>query len=174
MATYGKEGYGQKGVPSQAVQSQFQSVDVNSDNKLSEEELNGFVGEKLGLCDRTDAAMMLIDVDGNGEVSLDEFAAFLRSKDLMSLILKDSKFENLNSVLEFFRYYDSDGSNTLDLEELDRLLQAMTDMSYDSVESVFEAIDTDKSGKISFCEFFEWMNKIQDEARRVLEEGGEV
>lgn len=62
-----------------------------------------------------------------------------------------------DEVREIFRTYDRDGSGSIDLAELDRLLQALgAPANEGELEMAFDIIDTNRNRKISWDEFNAW------------------
>jgi len=62
-----------------------------------------------------------------------------------------------DEVREIFRTYDRDGSGSIDLGELARLLEALgTPANEGELEMAFDIIDTNANRKISWEEFNTW------------------
>lgn len=81
----------------------------------------------------------------------------IRDRDGDIAIDKDSK--RFKAFLRpFFRKYDVDGDEVMSLEELELLLRDMGEKpSKEQVKDIFDKVDTDHSGSISFSEFVEMM-----------------
>lgn len=88
----------------------------------------------------------------------------IRDRDGDIAIEKDSKrFKNF--LRPFFRKYDVDGNEELSVEELELLLRDMGEKpTKQQVEDIFNKVDTDRSGAISFAEFTEMMCDILENA----------
>lgn len=62
-----------------------------------------------------------------------------------------------DEVFEIFKTYDRDGSGSIDRGELARLLEALGQQPTDTELSIaLDAVDANRSGKISWSEFKAW------------------
>lgn len=116
-------------------------------------------------------SMAEIDENGNGELEFDEFVLWLSSVSekkeqdggdafavLKSKIraqgarpLSTSQIEQFQQV---FRHFDTDGSNTIDVNELGQVFEAMGQtLSQEELQAVMKQADDDGSGEIDFEEF---------------------
>lgn len=94
----------------------------------------------------------LMDTDGNGEVSYNEF------KDVMakSYFPRQCKREQLEAA---FKKYDIDGNGFLTVDEIQRVMDSTgRHMSRTEVKSMIHSLDSDRNGKISFDEFLKLFN----------------
>eukprot|EP00746_Dinoflagellata_sp_MGD_P000442 gnl/MRDRNA2_/MRDRNA2_100795_c0_seq1.p1 gnl/MRDRNA2_/MRDRNA2_100795_c0~~gnl/MRDRNA2_/MRDRNA2_100795_c0_seq1.p1 ORF type:complete len:799 (-),score=176.33 gnl/MRDRNA2_/MRDRNA2_100795_c0_seq1:117-2378(-) len=97
-------------------------------------ELDGNLSDEEAL-----AWLETIDEDGSGEISLAEF--------LQSKVLR---------VKRLFDRYDTDGSRSLDKKELMNILRELDDsISEAEANALYDCIDIDGNGEVSFCEFLE-------------------
>mmetsp|Transcript_117307 Transcript_117307/g.184520 ORF Transcript_117307/g.184520 Transcript_117307/m.184520 type:complete len:1568 (+) Transcript_117307:87-4790(+) len=111
-----------------------------------------------------------IDVDGNGEVSMEEITdAFVRIK----LALKGLE-KAVSYVRQAFNEADTDGNGSLDLQEFHALLEQSAvqkklqtlGVSADDVRDLFEIIDTDGTGTITVEEVIEGFITLRDPGTR--------
>jgi Ca2+-binding EF-hand superfamily protein len=65
--------------------------------------------------------------------------------------------EKLAELREIFSHFDKDKSDSIEANELLRLLRALGDEpTADDLAMALEALDTDHNGRISFEEFTSW------------------
>lgn len=161
MAGHGTAGFGNASVPEVVARSIFQTLDANQDGSLDEHELQKLMEETLGMeanKERAQAALLLMDIDGDGTVCQKEFSAWLRTKEGVAVLTEDSKYSILCEAVRMFKEYDTDGSLNLSKEELERLLIDKNMLGDGvTVESAFEGIDRDGNSVISFQEFLRWL-----------------
>lgn len=141
-------------VPDVVVKSIFQKYDTDGSGSLQKSELMILLKQDLGMdAKQAEAVMMMMDEDGSGDVSLQEFLQFLRTKkDVLKTVDNTSKYGQLRKAVDCFKKFDEDGSGTIEPDELKQLLQAIEYKG--SFESAQEKLDKDGDGKISFPEFF--------------------
>ena len=89
----------------------------------------------------------LMDADGNGEVSYDEFKAVMAKNYFPRQCRKDQ-------LEAAFKRYDSDGNGYLTADEIQRVMANVgRHMTRTEVKSMMQSLDSDRNGKISFDEF---------------------
>lgn len=65
--------------------------------------------------------------------------------------------ETSDEVFEIFRAYDRDASGSIDRAEFSRLLEALgMDISEEELAVALDAVDSNRSGRISWNEFKAW------------------
>lgn len=133
----------------------FTRMDKNGDGMLSLTEMEeGFAA--CGMQDSKDVEALFqnIDVDKSGSISYTEFIA--------SMIEKKSYLKE-EIAWEAFRCFDRDGNGTISKDELHQMLMENKDslesLSDSQVDKVFQEVDTDGDGKISFEEFMAMLQK---------------
>lgn len=143
-------------VPEVVVKSIFTKYDTDGSGSLQKDELMILLQQDLGMdAKQAETVMMVVDKDGSGDVSFEEFLQFLRNKkDVLKSVDNSSKYGQLRKAVECFKKFDEDGSGTIEPDELKQLLQAV---GYEgSIESAQKKLDKDGDGKISFPEFLEF------------------
>lgn len=61
------------------------------------------------------------------------------------------------SIYEVFRKYDVDGSNSIDADELQKLLKELKlELLEEEFKELFKSLDSDGGGEIDFEEFYKW------------------
>lgn len=67
----------------------------------------------------------------------------------------------MNDAIETYKKFDEDQSDSLDTDELAKLLSIMGfELDDDSMQKILEEIDEDQSGEVSLEEFVQWYLKI--------------
>ena len=75
-------------------------------------------------------------------------------------IVVPPEMKKKNNIYEIFRKFDSDGSNSIDKDELRILLDELkVPMKDDELEILLNELDSDGGGEIEFDEFYEWFVK---------------
>merc|ERR1712142_1150131 len=134
--------------------------DENSDEELSESELIKLLKQEMGLnIDEVEIHLYLLDKNGNGSVSFDEFKSWYQSHENLRFVRDGTRFALVKSAIEMFKRYDVDGSFSLDREELKAVIREFNGNPA-LVDSAMEQLDTDHNGKVSFQEFLTWLNWI--------------
>ncbi len=134
----------------------FKIVDTNNDEKLSLEELRAsFAAENLEVKNdpnEADATFALMDSNGDGVISIDEWLAFYMQAP------QEPEYENgaltpehLKHFRERFDLHDLDKSGSLDVAEFTALiLEEDPEATAAHAKSWFSEMDIDKKGFISF------------------------
>lgn len=126
----------------------------------------------------------IADVTGDGKIDYSEFiyifkkynkVSYERAEDtqldwkfdVMARLEKVSRDKDV-SLEEIFDSLDVDGDGTIDIKELGELFAALgTKLEDQAMQKLFFAIDTSKSGHISFTEFLSFINRAKIESERV-------
>lgn len=126
----------------------------------------------------------IADVTGDGKISNSEFiyifkkfnkVSYERSEDthldwkfdVMAKLDKVSKKKDI-SLEEIFNSLDTDLDGKVGISELNELFETLgTRLESKEFEKLFYAIDTNKSGFISFTEFLAYVNRAKRESDRV-------
>ncbi|WMV44901.1 hypothetical protein MTR67_038286 [Solanum verrucosum] len=137
------------------LKEMFNKIDTNNDGIVSVEELK--VGLKLNSQLAESEVQMLIEaIDTNGKGTLDygEFIA-------VSLHLQ--RMANDEHLHKAFSYFDKDGNGYIEPDELrDALMEDGADDCTNMANDIFQEVDTDKDGRISFEEFAAMMKTGTD------------
>ena len=114
-----------KNVPKMVLKSLFCKYDKDGSGQLNREELKGLFVDDLGLTkDQAESYAYLLDKDGNGRVSFEEFHQWLQSGERFKNVNDKSRYNRLRKAVELFKSYDKDGSGALDREEFEKLFLA--------------------------------------------------
>ncbi|KAH8505962.1 hypothetical protein H0E87_012975 [Populus deltoides] len=138
------------------IKEMFKKMDTDNDGIVSIEELKTGLrsfGSQLG---ESEVQMLIEAVDANGKGKLDyeEFVA-------VSLPLQ--RMDNDEHLRKAFSYFDKDGNGYIELDELrDALMEDGADDCTDVANDIFQEVDTDKDGRISYDEFFAMMKTGTD------------
>ena len=94
--------------------------------------------------------MKEVDIDGNGEIDLDEFIVLLRQK-------KTGKYAKMTfdeELKKAFDIIDTDGNGDIDADELSSIMKKLGEkLSKQDIEFMIRAVDIDSDGTIDFEEF---------------------
>merc|ERR1712106_612748 len=139
------------------VRAAFKRFDRNGDGALEKDELAGALkssGESYSDVE-VDAIFSLGDIDGDGEITLEEFIA-LMSPSASIVVQRISKsFKNLNDVKTAFKKIDTDNDGLLSKQEI----MTSSGNKYDSeeVDAIFALGDVNGDGQIDMGEFISIM-----------------
>merc|ERR1719359_953417 len=120
--------------------------------------------------------MQDVDEDGSMELNFEEFLVlFQRINEKLKAMQREK--ENAKAVeLEFtenqladlryaFNALDSDGSGTLEVQEIRRALQLMgKKVSSEKLWEMISEVDDDQSGELDFTEFLQLVRKMETDA----------
>ncbi|KAL7265557.1 hypothetical protein ACSBR1_003353 [Camellia fascicularis] len=138
------------------IKEMFRKIDTDNDGIVSIEELKGGL-QKFGSHLAESEVQMLVEaVDTNGKGTLDcgEFVA-------VSLHLQ--RMANDDHLHKAFAYFDKDGNGYIEPGELqDALMEDGADDCTAVANDIFQEVDTDKDGKISYDEFAAMMKTGTD------------
>lgn len=132
------------------IEARFKVI-AGEDDSIDVDELQA--GLRLNDADYARRIFNLIDQDSGGTISLWEFIQFAR------VLVEGAPDEKLRII---FDLHDLNGDGTVDLEELTHILdRSLNEHSLDISDeklaalskALFDKVDTDKSGSISFSEF---------------------
>lgn len=151
------------------LQEMFNEWDVNRDGVLTQEELvkmtEKFGYDKLQAVEVARALVKEFDLDKDGVIDLDEFAA-IGTRGMLAL--------NGDFVNELFDYIDKDGNGYCTVEELELYFHERPDFRLEmDVMIILEEADVNKDGQISREEFLTAMQIINSSTQGVdtLESG---
>lgn len=106
-------------------------------------------------------AMRIMDRNGNGSISYDEFLNWYKSSSFQSLQLDDVTLQRRNAAAKVFAKYDDDKSGNIDRREFEGLFKEikMLNLTTHSVDKAMEDMDSDGDGMIQFNEFVAWLDR---------------
>lgn len=129
-------------------------LDVNSDGKLSREEvLIGFrktMGDDLAEAE-VDKLFKAADTDNSGEIDYSEWIAATINK---KKILTNEKLEYV------FKLFDKDGNGSIDTQEVREMLGVGKNVDQKVWDDIIREVDTNGDGEIQFTEFKVMMEKL--------------
>lgn len=101
--------------------------------------------------------MSMVDEDGDGAMSFDEFARLLVFQNEEAELQEEAQ-----ALRNAFAIFDHDGSGNLDAVEIRQALQKLgISLKQDEAEFLVGEIDKDGDGEVSFEEFFEYVMEFQ-------------
>ena len=135
----------------QLISDIFDMFDKNENGTIQASELHSVL-ESLGrnsTDDDVNQFLMKLDVNANGVISKDEF---------MSAVDEIYSFpqSTVDEVVQAFQIFDINGSGKITVDEMKTILLKFTnEFNEDDVNAIFELIDVDQDGKVSYAEFAE-------------------
>merc|ERR1719336_2649177 len=95
------------------VKKAFLAIDVNRDGLLSKDELSGKFNAQ-----EAEAIFILGDLNGDGELDLEEFVSLLCPTAGMALSRLTRNVNNINDAQQLFRILDKDGDGNISMAEM--------------------------------------------------------
>jgi Ca2+-binding EF-hand superfamily protein len=153
--------YFDRNMPDVVMRSLFMKYDTDNSGGLGSDELKRLFKEDLGLNEeQAQAYVLLLDVDGNADVSYEEFTKWLRSGEKLSMVTDASRYKRVKRAVDLFNKFDTDGNRSLDREEFKQLF-IRTGGKPRYFDNAFRQLDKDGNGIISFQELLRWLNWVQ-------------
>eukprot|EP01052_Picozoa_sp_SAG31_P023239 SAG31_NODE_1903_length_6956_cov_3.288902_8_plen_296_part_00 len=147
--------------PELAVMRLFRETDLDGSGFLDEEEITALCN-KMGImlsAKGIKAAMNEMDADGSGEVDFEEFNEWWAVNGGESL-RRFPPAEPEPAVVKLFKQTDTDGSGSLDAQEIASMCKRMgLKLSAKGIQKAMAQMDEDGSGEVDFDEFNEWWGK---------------
>ncbi|KAL4346380.1 hypothetical protein GQ457_17G006540 [Hibiscus cannabinus] len=138
------------------IKVMFNKMDTDNDGIVSIEELKaGFknFGSQLA---ESEVQMLIEAVDANGKGTLD-YGEFL------AISLHLQRMANDEHLRKAFSFFDKDGNGFIEPDELrDALMEDGADDCTNVANDIFQEVDTDKDGRISYDEFAAMMKTGTD------------
>jgi len=134
----------------------FKKIDTDNDGIVSIEELKAGLKNLGSHLAEPEVQMLIEAVDNDGKGTLD-YGEFLA----VSLHLR--RLANEEHLHKAFSYFDKDGNGYIEPDELrDALMEDGADDCTDVANDIFQEVDTDKDGRISYDEFVAMMKTGTD------------
>ena len=140
----------------------FNKIDLNSDGKIEKHELiQGFVKywsmPKDEVKEKVDIIFANIDTDFNGFIEYEEF---------VRAAVNSNIFMSQNHLKFAFNYFDRDSSGDITFEEIKKRFSQNSNYNSDKMDKelkqIFDNIDINNDGSISFYEFCKMMKNIME------------
>ena len=140
----------------------FTKIDLNSDGKIEKHELIQGFQKYWGIPEeevkeKVDIIFANIDTDFNGFIEYEEF---------VRAAVNSSIFMSQNYLKFAFNYFDRDSSGDITFEEIKKRFSQNTNYISDKMDSelreIFDKIDINNDGSISFYEFCKMMKNIME------------
>jgi len=129
------------------VKKAFLAIDIDKDGLLSKTELLGsgkFNGQEV------EAIFILGDLNGDGDIDLEEFVGLLCPMAGMAIAKLSSNVNNIGDAQQLFRILDRDGDGNISMEEM---RACGSKFNAQDIEAIFAIGDVDNDGEISLNEF---------------------
>ncbi|XP_059305358.1 calcium-dependent protein kinase 13 [Lycium ferocissimum] len=137
------------------LKEMFNKIDTDNDGIVSVEELKAGLQKNSQLAE-SEVQMLIEAIDTNGKGTLD-YGEFIAVSLHLQRMAHD---EHLHKA---FSYFDKDGNGYIELDELrDALMEDGADDCTNVANDIFQEVDTDKDGRISFEEFAAMMKTGTD------------
>eukprot|EP01129_Flabellula_baltica_P012153 TRINITY_DN5440_c0_g2_i1.p2 TRINITY_DN5440_c0_g2~~TRINITY_DN5440_c0_g2_i1.p2 ORF type:complete len:175 (+),score=37.17 TRINITY_DN5440_c0_g2_i1:57-527(+) len=152
--------------PLMVLKSYFNNFDTNGNGTLDRNETREFCYQ-LGYYlsdEQLDVLFLSVDDDNNGVLSFDEWLESVNhqghTQQLATLFSEKGK-----QAADYFRYFDTDKSGKLNIDEFkglysDLLRYGLVDAS-STPESAIAVLDKDNDGTVEFNEYMAWMGLYQ-------------
>lgn len=138
------------------IKEMFKKMDSNNDGIVSVDELKAGLRNFGSQLAESEAQMLIEAVDTNGKGTLD-YGEFL------AVLLHLRRMANDEHLHKAFSYFDKDGNGYIEPDELrDALMEDGADDCTDVANDIFQEVDTDKDGLISYDEFVAMMKTGTD------------
>ncbi|KAE8099194.1 hypothetical protein FH972_017196 [Carpinus fangiana] len=138
------------------IKEMFKKIDTDNDGIVSIEELKAGLRNLGSQLAEPEVQMLIEAVDNDGKGTLD-YGEFLA----VSLHLR--RLANEEHLHKAFSYFDKDGNGYIEPDELrDALMEDGADDCTDVANDIFQEVDTDKDGRISYDEFVAMMKTGTD------------
>ncbi|XP_041027861.1 calcium-dependent protein kinase 13 [Juglans microcarpa x Juglans regia] len=138
------------------IKEMFKKMDTDNDGVISIEELKAGLRNSRSQLAESEAQMLIEAVDTNGKGTLD-YGEFLAVSLHLQRMANDEHLHNA------FSYFDKDGDGYIEPDELrDALMEDGADDCADLANDIFQEVDTDKDGRISYDEFVAMMKTGTD------------
>ena len=159
MAATVAKSYFNADIPEIVVKSLFKKYDTDGSGRLGKNEMSSMLKDDLGMSpEQARACILMVDKDGCGQVSFDEFFLWLRTSKGFDDVDKKSRFYVIQEAVKLFKKFDKDDSDTIDREEFKELMASLNACDESQLDSARQSLDTSGDGKISFSEFLNWLN----------------
>lgn len=153
----------------------FMEIDLDDSGSLSMGELSHFF-RYLGLADTelVDALLKTMDADGDGEIDMEEWLQYLPFP-LVIMILQITEipgalagYKAMMPLVNAFHQFDTDGSGTLSVEELQFAMQKMglERSACDRAVKAMQEMDNDGNGEI---DLMEWVQLVPADIREMIQ-----
>ena len=156
-------------VPQVVIKSIFSKYDKDGSGRLEKKEVLAMMGD-LGLDEKqAELCFMMLDKDGNNNVSEKELIDWLRAGEGYKVVDDPKRYAFARRVAKAFKKYDKDGSGVMEKEEFRALLasggKAWRSCDDAIIEKALSVVDKDGSGTVSFTEFLAWMDKMNSKRK---------
>ncbi|KAI3811849.1 hypothetical protein L1987_21581 [Smallanthus sonchifolius] len=138
------------------IKEMFKKIDTDDDGIVAIEELKAGLQKFNTQIAESEVQLLIeaVDTKGKGKLDYEEFVA-------ISLHLK--KMANDEHLHKAFSYFDKDGNGYIEPQDLqDALMEDGGEDVANVVNDIFQEVDTDKDGKISYEEFAAMMKTGTD------------
>ena len=133
----------------QLINDIFDMFDKNENGTIQASELHSVL-ESLGRSSTDDDVnqfLMKLDVNANGVISKEEFISAVDE-------IYSFPQSTVDEVVQAFQIFDINGSGKITVDEMKTILLKFTnEFNEDDVNAIFELIDVDQDGKVSYAEF---------------------
>ena len=147
-------------VPSIVIRSLFLKYDTVGRGSLKHEELAYLFTENFGMTQtEAETYSILLDKSGDGNISFEDFSVWLRSEERFKNLHDQKRYYRIRKALECFKQCDRDNDGVIDKNELVELLECVGCDRHD-VDNVYNWLEKNKDGKISFPSFLTWLNWV--------------
>ncbi|RWR95617.1 calcium-dependent protein kinase 13 [Cinnamomum micranthum f. kanehirae] len=138
------------------IKEMFRMMDTDNDGAISFDELKAGIQKFGSQLAEAEVQMLVEAVETNGKGTLD-------SGEFIAVSLHLQRMANDEHLRKAFSYFDKDGNGYIEPEELrEALVEDGAADGVDVANDIFQEVDTDKDGRISYDEFVAMMKTGTD------------
>ncbi|XP_058445960.1 neo-calmodulin isoform X2 [Malaya genurostris] len=141
----------------------FRLFDKDNNGSITKEEL-GTVMRSLGQFARVEELqemLLEIDVDGDGNVSFEEFVDIMSN--MTDTVAEASADQEERELRDAFRVFDKHNRGYITASDLRAVLQCLgEDLDEEEIEDMIKEVDVDGDGRIDFYEFVHALGEPED------------
>ena len=104
----------------------------------------------------------LMDDDGDGSLTYDEWWAWLNTPGKLALVEDSSKFHFLKAAEDMFNEADADGDGCVTCEEIGEMIRERWSMDAQEAKETLAELDSDGNGIVSLNEFVAYLSTFPE------------
>ncbi|KJE93370.1 hypothetical protein CAOG_04169 [Capsaspora owczarzaki ATCC 30864] len=144
------------------VRIMFDKFDTDKSGFLDSAELKSLcydLGHPLSPVE-LDLALKMLDENGDGKISYNEFAQWWQQQDRFNKLTYDEEeIRSVTAAVKYFQHFDKDKSGTIDANEFKALYKDLLKNGFriGTVEQALSTLDSNGDGHVSLREYVDWL-----------------